>query len=206
MTMSCFSTVSPGQEVVVLAGEAGGLAADVGQQRQVVAEQGLRGGRGDPVGALVGQVHPLVPLLDVVRAEARPLQVLPVDLEVLAAPVDAVAQLPEVAVFPGRVGRHAPGAEGAPVVGQVHGEDRVPLVESARAQVVGVVPAVPEVAGPELLGLPAQVRLLRLADLEGPVAEELRVPLGQAELPRHRRAAERPLALGTSRGTSSSPR
>ena len=53
----------------------------------------------------------------------------------------------------------------------------------------------PELAGPELLGLPAQVRLLRLADLEGPVAEELRVPLGQAELPRHLRAAELPLAL-----------
>ena len=51
------------QEVVVLAGEAGRLAADVGQQRPVVADQRLRRGRGDPVRALEGQVHPLVALL-----------------------------------------------------------------------------------------------------------------------------------------------
>jgi hypothetical protein len=31
----------------------------------------------------------------------------------------------------------------------------------------------PKSAGPELLGFPAQVRFLHLADLEGPVAKKL---------------------------------
>ena len=67
--------------------------------------------------------------------------------------------------------------------------------KTVRADLVGIIPAMPELAGAELPGLPAQVRLLHLADPEGPVAEELGVPLGEAELPGHPRAAERPLAL-----------
>ena len=53
----------------------------------------------------------------------------------------------------------------------------------------------PEVAFPELLRLPAQVRLFGLAGRERAVAEELRVPFGQTEFPRHRGAAELPLAV-----------
>src|SRR5207244_13477099 len=58
-----------------------------------------------------------------------------------------------------------------------------------------VIPSVPEVAGPELPSLPAQVLLFRFADLECPIPEELRIPLGEAELPRHLGAPEGPFAL-----------
>ena len=53
----------------------------------------------------------------------------------------------------------------------------------------------PEVAGPELPRLPAEVLLLRFADLECPIPKELRIPLGEAELPRHLGAPEGPFAL-----------
>ena len=49
-----------GSEVVILAGEVFGLAADVGQQRPVVAQQGLPVGRRHPVRAFIGHVHPFV--------------------------------------------------------------------------------------------------------------------------------------------------
>src|SRR5437899_6964598 len=58
-----------------------------------------------------------------------------------------------------------------------------------------VIPSLPEVAGPELPSLPAEVLLLRFADLEGPIPEELRIPFGEAELPRHLGAPEGPFAL-----------
>src|SRR5262249_51766250 len=117
----------------------------------------------------------------------------PVHLQLLPTPAHAPAELPERRVLPRGVGREPPGAVGPPVVGEVEGPDLVPVVEGARAQGVGVVPAVPELPRPELLRLPAEVRLLRLAEPEGPVAQELGVPLGQAELPGDPGAAELPL-------------
>src|SRR5690242_19168525 len=39
-------------EIMVFAGEGGWLAGDVGQQRSVIADERLRGGRGEPVRAL----------------------------------------------------------------------------------------------------------------------------------------------------------
>src|SRR4029079_14542549 len=58
-----------------------------------------------------------------------------------------------------------------------------------------VIPPVPEVAGAELPRLPAQVPLLGVAHPVCPVAEELGVPLGRTELPRHLRTAPLALAL-----------
>src|SRR5262249_17981712 len=148
-----------------------------------------------PVGALEVRAHlPLLPL-GVVGTEPGLLQALPVHLELFAHPVHAVAQPPEDRGFPRRVGGQSPGAVGAPVVRDVPGEYLLSFGEVARSPGVGVVPAVPEVAGPELARLPAEVLLLPLADLEGPVAKELGVPLGQAELPGHPGAAKRTFAL-----------
>ena len=84
-----------GEKIVVFAREPVRLATEVSQQRPIVAEQGLSGSRGNPVGALEGKVRPFVALLDKVGAEAGPLQILPVHLELLAAFVHALAQLPE---------------------------------------------------------------------------------------------------------------
>src|SRR5205807_1252266 len=60
------------------------------------------------------------------------------------------------------------------------------------AYLMRVIPAMPQVAGPKLTGLPAQVALLGLCDLEDAVAEELGVPLRQAELPGHAGTAKVP--------------
>src|SRR5207247_10867352 len=95
--------------------------------------------------------------------------------ELRAAPVDAITRRPEDRVLPRRDRRHSPGAERPPVVGDIPGEYRVPLVEGARSEGLGVIPAVPKLAGPELLGFPAQVLLLHRADLVRLVADELSV-------------------------------
>jgi hypothetical protein len=59
------------QEVVVLAREGPRFAADIAQQRLVVADKGLRCDRGNPVRVLESQVHPFVSAFDVVGAESR---------------------------------------------------------------------------------------------------------------------------------------
>src|SRR2546425_7301564 len=56
-----------------------------------------------------------------------------------------------------------------------------------------IIPAMPAFPGAELPGFPPQVRGFGLADLKSAVAEELRVPFGETELPRHDGAA--PFAL-----------
>ncbi|MHC4633105.1 MAG: hypothetical protein ACYS9C_17820, partial [Planctomycetota bacterium] len=101
---------------MVFAREGPGLAGDVGQQRPVIANQGLRCNRGNPIRMLEGQIHAFISLFDVVRTESRPLQVFPVNLELLTALVDAVAQGPIVPVGPRGVRRHSPRAKSAPVV------------------------------------------------------------------------------------------
>src|SRR5262249_8949684 len=131
---------------------------------------------------------------EVIRAEAGPLEIGPIDRQFPPAAVDPGARFPEDRVFPGRNCRDAPGAEGAPVVGEVAGEDRIPLGKDLRAEGIGIIPAVPEAAGPELLGLPPEFLLLHRANAVGPIAEELRVPLRQAEFPGHSSAAELALA------------
>src|SRR5439155_12580735 len=140
-------------------------------------EQRLPRDIGDPVRSLVAQIHELGLLDHIIRAEPRSLQLLPVHRERLSALLGAVPKPPEDLVFPGRGRRDAPGAIGAPVVGEVAGEDRVALLEDTGTEGVGGIPAVPELAGTELRGFPAQVRLLRLADPEGAGPEELGVPL-----------------------------
>src|SRR5262249_50206963 len=184
-----------GLEVVVLAREAARLAAEVGQQRAIVADERLRRGRRHPVRPLQVGTHLPLLSLSVVRTEARLLEVLPVHLEILASPLHALAQFPEGLVFPRRVRGQPPGAMGAPVVGDVPGENLLPLIEVSGSHGVRVIPAMPEIAGAELPGLPAEVLLLPLADSEGLIAEELGIPLGEAKLPRHSGAAEGPLPL-----------
>ena len=63
-----------GAEIVVLAREGSRLASDMCQQRPIVPHQSPRGRRGGPIRAFVGQVHPLVAVLEVVRTEAGSLQ------------------------------------------------------------------------------------------------------------------------------------
>src|SRR3954467_300936 len=53
----------------------------------------------------------------------------------------------------------------------------------------------PNCSGLKLFGLPSQVGRLRLADLKGAIAQELRVPFREAELPWHLGAAELTLAF-----------
>ncbi len=95
-----------------------------------------------------------------------------------------------MAVFPGRGCRHAPGPVGPQVFSQVHADHRMPVIKLRRSHLVRIIPALPETARSNLPGLPAQVGLLQIADLKGPVAQELRVPLGHAQLPRHAGTAE----------------
>src|SRR5207302_10985776 len=113
------------------------------------AEERLAGGGGGPVGAVVGELDHLVAVVQVVGAEAGPLEALPVDRQLLAAAVDAVAQLPVDPVLPRAEGGDAQRAEGAPVAGQVAGEDLVPVVEAVGADIGRIVPAVPQGAGAE---------------------------------------------------------
>src|SRR5207244_2887930 len=110
-------------EVVVFAREAGRLAGDVGEERRVVAVERLPGGGGDPVGAFERHVHPLVAVRDEVGAVAGALEVLPVDRQLLASAVHAGPGAPVDLILPGIEGGDAPGAEGAPVVGDVARED-----------------------------------------------------------------------------------
>ena len=145
------------QEIMVLAREGFRLAADIRQKRPVIADQCLPRDRCRPVRAIEGQVYPFVSLLDIVRAESRPLQVVPVHPEPFAALVNAVAQNPVVPMRPRRDGRHAPGAKCPPVVMKVHGIDALAFGEGARTYRVRIIPSVPESTGPELPGLPAQV-------------------------------------------------
>jgi hypothetical protein len=194
MTMLLFDRLTC-KEIVIVASEAVGPAGDVRQQRAVVAQQSQARGHRLPVGQLEGQIHALEALADVVGAESRPLQVLPVDLEFLPAFVDAVAEPPEVAVFPGRIGRDAPSAKGPPVVGRISAEHFVPIVEQPGTEFVGIIPAEPGLMIAEPGGFPAQVGPFHFADAEGAVAEKLRVPLGEASFPRHLGAAERSLAV-----------
>src|SRR5262249_11924351 len=183
-----------GPGVVVLAGELAGLAGDVGEPGSVVAEKGAAVGGGLPVVAAEGQVHPLVGGADEVGAEARALEVLPVDGQVLARAVDARAEPPEVVVLPGGGRRDPPRAEGAEVVREVASDDLVAVVAHLGADLVGIVPAVPDLPLAALAGLPAQVLLLHLGDAVGAVPQELGVPFGQAEFPGDAGTAERALA------------
>src|SRR5438105_8884172 len=100
-----------------------------------------------------------------------------------------------MAVLPGRDRRNAPAAKGAPIVGQIKGEERIAFLEPGRADLERIIPPMPEIAGPKLSSLPAQVGFFLLADLVSAIAEELRIPFGQAKFPGHPRAAEFPLAL-----------
>src|SRR5205814_4950992 len=88
-----------------------------------------------------------------------------------------------------------PGPEGGPVVVDISSEHRILLVESRRADRVRIIPAMPDFAGAELFGFPAQVGGFGLADLVSAVAEELGVPFRHAKFPRRLRAAEVALAL-----------
>src|SRR5206468_4114601 len=101
-----------------------------------------------------------------------------------------VLELPVNVMLPGRIRSQAQRAKRAPVVGGVAGKDLGAFVEVAGADVMIVVTTMPEVARLELFSLVAHFLLLALADLVGAVADELRVPLGQAKLPRHLGAAE----------------
>src|SRR4030095_13378035 len=89
-----------GEKVVVLACKRSGLAGDVSQKWLIIAEQRFRRGRRRPVVALEGQVHTLVALVEIIRAETGPLEPLPIDLKILAAAVHAVAQHPVMPVIP----------------------------------------------------------------------------------------------------------
>src|SRR5439155_20344263 len=122
-----------------------------------------------------------LPRLNVIRAEPRLLEALPVHFQILPPPLGAGSRLPERRVLPRRVGGETPGAVGAPVVGQVAREDVLPVVELARPHRDRVIPPVPEIPLLELSGFPAEVPLLGVADAVGPVAEELGVPLGRTE-------------------------
>src|SRR6516164_10914424 len=82
-----------------------------------------------------------------------------------------------------------------PIIADILGENRLPLVEVTCTHMVRIIPAMPEFAGLELFGLEAKVLLFLLADSEGTVAIKLRIPLGQANLPRHLGAAEGAFAL-----------
>ena len=57
----------------------------------------------NPVRMLEGQVHPFVLLIDIIRAEARLLQILPVHIEIPAVLVNTVAQPPVMPVGPGGI-------------------------------------------------------------------------------------------------------
>src|SRR5262249_43894414 len=106
------------EEVVVLAREAPGFAAEVGQQRTVVAKEGLRRRGRAPVGAPEVQAHLPLPRSDVVGAEARLLEVLPIGLQLFPLPARPGPGLPEGRVLPRGVGGQTPGAVGPPVVGE----------------------------------------------------------------------------------------
>src|SRR5688572_15370871 len=93
-------------------------------------------------------------------------------------------------MLPRRIGREAQRAKCPPVVRDVAGEDLGAFIEVAGANVVRIIPTVPEVARLELLRLETQVLLLALADLVSPVADELCIPLGEAKFPWHLGAAE----------------
>src|SRR5581483_5229615 len=112
-----------GKEAVVLAGEAIGLAANIGQERPVIAQQCLRRRGRLPVRALaIGNQLPFT-ALRVIWTESRPLQVLPVHREFSAPSVRAVAELPEGGVLPRGIRADPPGTEGTPVVREVARQD-----------------------------------------------------------------------------------
>src|SRR5690349_14620701 len=98
-------------------------------------------------------------------------------------------------VLPRRIAGDAPGSKRAPVLRDIAGEDRVALVEPIGPNLEWVIPAMPEVAGPELFGFPAQVGFFGFARLKGGVTEELGVPLADTEFPGNFGAAEFALAL-----------
>src|SRR5262249_2399615 len=144
---------------VVLAREACGLAPNVSQYFLIVADERFRGRRSDPVVVLAIDTHPPLTRLHVVGTEPGLLQAVPVHLQFLAPTIDAGPGLPVRGVLPRGIGRESPGAMSSPVVGDVPGEDLLPVVELARPDLSGVVPAVPEVPLPKLVGLPAEVAL-----------------------------------------------
>src|SRR5262249_654530 len=96
-------------------------------------------------------------------------------------------------MLPRRYGQHAPRPKRPKVIHQIRGKDRIPLVERLRSEIPRIVPAKPDVPGPQLLRLPPQVRLFRVTDLVRGVADELRIPLRDAELPWRLRASPVPL-------------
>ncbi len=183
-----------GQEVVVFAGEAVRFAGDVAEEGAEVAVEGFGGGGGDPVGGGVGEVEAFVALGLVIGAIAGVLELVPAGGEVDALSVGLGFELPEVTVLPGGDGGEAPGAEGAEVVGKVGGEDGVAFIEGRGADLVGVIPAVPEFAVAELLGFPAEVGFFGFAGVVGGVADELGVPFCEAEFPGDLGTAELALA------------
>src|SRR5262249_37804695 len=125
----------------------------------------------------------------------RSLKIFPVDFERLPALIHSGAQLPVVPVLPRRNAGHTPGAIRPPVVVQIQGENRIPFVEPVRADGTRVIPTMPHLALAKLPGLATEIRLFRLADLKGAIAQELGVPFGETEFPRHPGAAPLALAL-----------
>lgn len=95
-----------------------------------------------------------------------------------------------VSVIPRGDCRDAPGSECCPVVPEIHSIDRIALIEVSGANRMRIVPAVPVSACSELISFPSEILLLLFTDLTGWSAEELCVPFGYAELPRHHRAPE----------------
>src|SRR5262249_23603227 len=154
-------------------------------QRSIVSQQCLSRGSGNPVRAFIRQIHSIVTFTDVIGAESRALEMIPIHVQLLPASINAVAEFPEVFELPRRNARHTPGPVGAPVVVNVPGEHRIALVESFRADGIRIIPSMPHIAGPVLSSFPAQVLLLGFTDLVGGIAEELRVPLCEAEFPWH---------------------
>src|SRR5262249_54877400 len=148
------------------------LPAEVRQQRTIVSHERLCGRGRDPIARFeIGDELPALPLR-VIGAETRLLQGIPVGAEFASSRLRARLELPVDVMLPRRIRGQSQRAKGAPVVRDVAGEDLGAFVEIARADMVLIIPAVPEVARPELPGLEAQVLLLALADLVGAIALE----------------------------------
>ncbi len=162
----------PRQEIMFLGGEVRRLAGNIGQQRPVVADQGLTGLGGNPVAALQGRVDGrVVAGGNAIGAQAGLLQVVPIDRKVADLRLDAAAGFPKNRVAPGVPRRDAQAAEGPPVVGDVHRPDVVLLLVAPGVRtrrVKGIVPLSPHVPAAPLLGFPAEVDLVGLAEVKAP--------------------------------------
>src|SRR5579863_7985485 len=129
--------------------ELAGFAGEVRKERTVIPEQGFRRGGGNPVGALITEIHPVVWLVQIVRTESGTLQVLPIDGKLLAFPLGPIPQFPILPETPRRDARDAKGTESAPVIGGIKGEHRGAFLQPRRAGRIGIIPAMPEAARTE---------------------------------------------------------